>query len=132
MTPHRRSRRPWLIAALAIAATLFAGCGLTRSVTGEGPPVPAGPLGPIIQGDPGMPPIECRGVPGDSCRGFQTDTDGVLRIIITCTAACTPQRGDVRIDVLKVDGTTESRGQGSYENSDAAPLPQPAQTDGTY
>jgi hypothetical protein len=120
------------LALVVLLATLLAGCGLTRTVGDEGPPVPAGPLGPIVQGEPGSPPIECRGVPLDSCRGFGTGPDEVVRVIVTCTGACTPQRGDVRIDVLREDGTTESRGQGSYENAEQPPLPQPASTDGTY
>lgn len=94
--------------------------------------MPAGPLGPIVQGQPGNPPIECRGVPLDSCRGFGTGSKDVVRIIVTCTGTCTPQRGDVRVDALRQDGTTESRGQGTYEDAGQPALPEPASTDGTY
>ena len=101
------------------------------SRTQNGPPVPPGQLGPIVQGEGGGPPIECRGVPVESCRGFG-NTGGepdVVRYIITCTSVCTPIKGDVRIDILGSNGTTRYAGDGSYSSGDAVPAPAPAISD---
>ncbi len=107
---------------------LVAGCGLIP--VQDGPPVPAGQLGPIVQGEGGGPPIECRGVPLESCRGFGNTGDrDVVRYIITCTSVCTPEKGDVRIDILGANGSTRSAGNGSYSSGDAVPAPAPAASD---
>lgn len=104
--------------ALAVAA-----CGLTP--VANRPPVPPGPLGPIIPGQGGSPPVECRGVPRDQCVSFANVGEGdVVRYIITCTSVCTPEQGDVRIDILGLNGTIRSAGDGSYASAPAAaPLP---------
>jgi len=106
---------------MALALT---GCGLTRTVVNGDPPVPAGPLGPVVPGEAGAPPVECRGVPIEQCQGFTGIGDpNVVRVIVTCMTVCTPVKGDVRIDVLRPNGSTESMGQGSYAGADAAPAP---------
>jgi hypothetical protein len=114
---------------LSILATLvaasIAGCGIVP--VAEGPPVPPGPLGPIIPAEGGGPPIECRGVPREQCAGFgnaSAEAD-VVRYIITCTSVCTPEKGDVRIDILGSNGTTRSAGGGSYSSGQAEPEPVP-------
>ncbi len=111
---------------LAIVALLvLGGCGLIP--VQNGPPVPPGPLGPIVQADGGGPPVECRGVPLEQCRGFGNSGDpNVVRYIITCTTVCTPDNGDVRIDILSQNGETRSNGNGSYASgggASAAPGP---------
>jgi hypothetical protein len=110
-----------LLATIALASTLGA-CGLVGgTVVQDGPPVPAGPLGPVFPGEGGAPAVECRGVPVEQCRGFVSqDQQNVVRVIVTCTAVCTPEQGEVRIDVLLPDGSTRSMGQGSYASA-AAP-----------
>jgi hypothetical protein len=115
---------------VALASVAFAmavgltGCGLTRTVVNGDPPVPAGPLGPIVPGQGGGPPVECRGVPIEQCQGYGgMGEPNVVRVIVTCMTVCTPAKGDVRIDVLRPDGRTESMGQGSYAGAEAAPGP---------
>jgi hypothetical protein len=89
------------------------------------PPVPAGPLGPVIPERGGSPAAECRGVPQDQCMSFvNVGERDVVRYIITCTSVCTPEQGDVRIDILGSNGTVRSAGDGSYASAPAAaPLP---------
>jgi hypothetical protein len=113
---------------LAVVGISLAGaaCGLTP--VGARPPVPAGPLGPIIPAQGDTPPVECRGVPLEQCASFaNTGEVDVVRYIITCTAVCTPQQGSVRIDILGSNGTTRSAGDGQYAAS--APVPAPAATE---
>lgn len=118
-TYHHAMRR--LLTGPLLALVLTA-CGLVP--VGQGPPVPAGPLGPIAPGEAGAPPIECRGVPLEQCKGFASaDQPDVVRWIITCTSVCTPDKGDVRIDILGPDGTTRAAGQGSYASGAAMPAP---------
>jgi hypothetical protein len=107
-----------LLVTIALASTLGA-CGfLGGTVVQDGPPVPAGPLGPVLPPEGGGPAIECRGVPVEQCRGFVSqDQQNVVRVIVTCTAACTPEQGEVRIDVLLPDGSTRSMGRGSYASA---------------
>jgi hypothetical protein len=110
---------------MSIAVGL-AGCDLTRTVVNGDPPVPAGPLGPIVPGQAGAPPVECRGIPIEQCQSMGGVGGGnIVRVIVTCMTVCTPAKGDVRIDVLRPNGTTESMGQGSYAGAEAAPQPAP-------
>ena len=110
---------------LAIAGIAFAvaACGLTP--VANRPPVPPGPLGPIIPGQGGAPPVECRGVPREQCMSMVNLAEAdVVRYIITCTSVCTPDQGDVRIDILGSNRTIRSAGDGSYVSAPAAaPLP---------
>jgi hypothetical protein len=117
-------RRSWVALLLPVAV---AACGLVP-VGGDRAPVPAGPLGPVFPGEGGAPAVECRGVPVDQCRSFVSlDERNVVRVIVTCTAACTPQQGEVRIDVVRPDGLVEPRGQGSYASAPAAAPPAPTE-----
>ena len=114
-----------------IALLSLSGCGFFGgAVVQDGPPVPAGPLGPVLPGQDGGPPVECRGVPMEQCQSFGSGAQpGVVRVIVTCTGVCTPVNGEVRIDTLHPDGTTRSMGQGSYSAAAAPPLiPEPATT----
>ncbi len=95
--------------------------------------MPAGPLGPVLAGQDGSPPVECRGVPMGPCRDFGFGAEGgVVRVIVTCIRVCTPDNGEVRIDSVQPDNTTRSMGQGSYSGAMAAPepevIPEPAVT----
>lgn len=121
----RLARR--LHASIGLAILLgLGGCDLTRTVVNADPPVPAGPLGPILPGQPGGQPVECRGVPIEQCQGFGSVGDvNVVRVIVTCVSRCTPANGDVRIDVLRPNGTTESMGQGTYMGAEEAPVAAP-------
>lgn len=115
-------RRRFLVAVILV---IVAGCNLVP--VQNAPPVPPGPLGPIVQAEGGGPPIECRGVPIEQCRGFGNSGDpDTVRYIVTCTSVCTPQKGDVRIDILGPNGGTRSAGAGSYSSADAVPAPAPA------
>ena len=114
-------RRLILAAAVAFVA---GGCGLVP--VQSGPPVPPGPLGPIVQSDDRRTQIECRGVPIEQCRAFANQGEAdVVRYIVTCTSVCTPQKGDVRIDILGSNRSTRSAGSGSYASADAVPAPAP-------
>ena len=104
---------------------MVAACGLTP--VANRPPVVAGPLGPIVPGQGGAPPVECRGVPIEQCTGFANAGEAdVVRYIITCTSVCTPDKGEVRIDVLGSNGIVRSHGDGGYETAAAAPMPAAA------
>jgi hypothetical protein len=117
--------RGHVLASVVVALTLgIAGCGLSPTVLNGDPPVPAGPLGPIVPGQPGSPPVECRGVPIEDCKSMgSVDGPNVVRVIVTCMTVCTPAKGDVRIDVLRPDGSTEAMGQGSYAGAEVFPQP---------
>lgn len=129
---HPRMDRParHLLTAVVVAVAVgLAGCGITPTILNGDPPVPAGPLGPIVPGQAGAPPVECRGVPLEQCQGFGGIGDpNVVRVIVTCMTVCTAAKGEVRIDVLRPNGTTESMGQGSYAGAVEQPVaaPEPA------
>jgi hypothetical protein len=64
-------------------------------------------------------------VPREQCASFGQpggDPD-VVRYIVTCTSVCTPEKGDVRIDIFASNGTTRSAGSGSYSSGQAEPAP---------
>jgi len=112
-------RRPLIGSVIAIAV---AACALVP--VGDRPPVAAGPLGPVVPGEGGSPPIECRAVPLEQCKGFANMGEAdVVRYIVTCTSVCTPLKGDVRIDILGTNGLVRSAGEGSYESAEAEPAP---------
>jgi hypothetical protein len=70
-------------------------------------------------------------VPREQCASFgqgSGDPD-VVRYIVTCTSVCTPEKGDVRIDIFASDGTTSSEGNGSYSSGEAVPAPVPEPSD---
>ena len=114
-----------LAAIVVLFALIGAGCALIP--TQDSAPVPPGPLGPIVPAVGGGPPIECRGVPLEQCRSFGNSGDAdTVRYIITCTTVCTPEKGDVRIDILGSDGTTRSNGNGAYASGGGVPGPIPA------
>lgn len=122
----RTMGRMFRVVMASVMALGLAGCGFA-SVVDDRPPVPAGPLGPIVQADGGGPPVECRGVPIEQCKTFgNVGDDDVVRYIVTCMAVCTPQEGDARIDALRSNGTTVSMGSGSWESAQGAPAtPEP-------
>jgi len=101
-----------------ILATILAGCGvLFAQQQPQQVPIPPGPLAPILRAPSGA-PVECRGVPQEQCFSFVDGQDpGVVRTIVTCTSSCTAIQGDVRIDVLRPDGTVSSAGAGSYASA---------------
>lgn len=112
------------LAVLAVLALTLSGCGLMRTAGDGQAPVPPGPLGPVLPGQGGGAPVECRGVPIEQCQSFgNVGEPNVLRWIISCVTVCTPLKGDVRIDVLRPNGAIESMGQGSYASAGAAPVP---------
>lgn len=110
------------VAATAVALTV-AGCGFT--VFGAPPPIPVGPVGPVVANPNGGPPIECRGIPIEECTSSGgVDAPNVVRIIVTCTKVCTPSEGEYRLDLLKADGRIEEAGGGAYASAPAtAPNP---------
>jgi len=121
---HRVRRTIAARLGLVVLAVALAGCGLTGTVSGK-PPVPAGPLGPVVPGQDGGPPVECRGVPIEPCQGFGNVSEpNVVRVIVTCLTTCTLANGDIRIDVLRPNGMTESKGEGGYAGAAAAPPPE--------
>jgi hypothetical protein len=75
-----------------VIATVVAACALVP--VGDRPPVVAGPLGPVVPGEGGSPPVECRAVPLEQCKGFANMGEAdVARYIVTCTSICTPLKG---------------------------------------
>lgn len=115
---------PGRVLALALVVLGLAGCGLTRVTQGEpipGGPIPVGPLAPVLQAPDGR-LVECRGVPRQSCFAFlpSDPSPDVVRTIITCTAVCTEQSGELRVDLLHADGQLSSAGGGGYA-SEVAP-----------
>jgi hypothetical protein len=123
------SRRPVIeqlrrLAARSAAALLVAACGFTEF--GGPPPIPAGPIGPVLP-NPNGPPFECRGIPIEPC----TRTSGVegqpnvVRVIVTCTKVCTPTEGEFRVDLLLADGRIEQAGGGAYASAPAAAPNEP-------
>lgn len=88
----------WL-GALVLATTLLAGCGL---------------MDPVII--PAAPPVDCRGVPAQTCRHVVSDTRAQARgpgvvpvaIRVACTrAVCADQEGEAQIDVRYSDGSED-------------------------
>jgi hypothetical protein len=111
-----------------VVASVLGACALVP--VQDRAPVPPGPLGPIVQAEGGGPAIECRGVPLEQCRGFGATGDpDVVRYIVTCTSVCTPQKGDVRVDIVGSNGATRSAGSGAYSSGDAVPAPAPAMSE---
>jgi hypothetical protein len=105
-----------------VIATVVAACALVP--VGDRPPVVAGPLGPVVPGEGGSPPVECRAVPLEQCKGFANMGEAdVARYIVTCTSICTPLKGDVRIDIVGTNGLVRSAGVGSYASAEAEPAP---------
>lgn len=125
------SRRPAIhLIRTAIAAAamtvLVAACGFT--IVGAPPPIPVGPVGPVVANPNGGPPIECRGIPIEQCRSSGgADTVNVVRIIVTCTKVCTPIEGEYRVDLLTADGRIEQAGSGAYASAPAA-APNPPES----
>jgi hypothetical protein len=114
------------LAAVTAVALLVAGCGFT--MFGAPPPIPVGPVGPIVANPNGGPPIECRGIPIEPCKSSAgVDSPNVVRIIITCTRVCTPNEGEYRLDLLKADGRIEESGRGAYASAPAA-APNPPES----
>jgi hypothetical protein len=112
--------RLWAIAAATTLALLVAACGFT--VLGGPPPIPVGPVGPVVPNPNGGPPVECRGIPIEQCSS-SAGVDGrrnVVRVIVTCTKVCTPTEGEYRLDLLMADGRIEQAGGGAYASAPAA------------
>jgi hypothetical protein len=107
-------------------ALIVTACGLMAS--GGAPPIPVGPVGPVIANPNGGPPIECRGIPIEQCTtSAGVDAQNVVRIIVTCTKVCTPIEGEYRLDLLKADGRIEQAGGGAYAMAPAA-APEPPES----
>jgi hypothetical protein len=120
---------PTLAAGLA-AALLVAACGFT--MFGGTPPIPVGPVGPVVANPNGGPPIECRDIPIEQCLSSGgVDGQDVARIIVTCTKVCTPTDGEYRLDLLKADGRIEQAGGGAYASAPAAAPNPPASAPST-
>jgi hypothetical protein len=114
------------MAAATSAALLVAACGFAMS--GGAPPIPIGPIGPVVQNPNGGPPIECRGIPIEQCTSSGgADARNVVRIIVTCTKVCTPIEGEYRLDLLMADGRIEQAGGGAYASAPVA-APDPPET----
>jgi hypothetical protein len=112
--------RLWAIAAATTLALLVAACGFTE--LGGPPPIPVGPVGPVVPNPNGGPPVECRGIPIEQCSS-SAGVDGrrnVVRVIVTCTKICTPTEGEYRLDLLMADGRVEQAGGGAYASAPAA------------
>ena len=112
---------PGLALALALALGL-SGCAGPWPV--ERLPVPAGPIGQVIERAGGRgPDIECRGISRDRCLSAGQIDDGIggvplidiKRIIVSCEGArCTAAGGAMRMDVVLQDGTTVEVARGGY------------------
>jgi hypothetical protein len=107
---------------------VLVGCGLSREIVGGPPPIPIGPIGPVVANPHGGPPIECRGIPIQPCTDWAPTDVGrkdITRLIVTCTKVCTPTEGQVRLDYVISDGRLESGGEGAYSGAQAVPAASP-------
>jgi hypothetical protein len=113
------------IAAGTTAALLVAACGFT--VLGQPPPIPVGPIGPIVPNPNGGAPVECRAIPIEQCTSSAgvDRPPNVVRVIVTCTKVCTPTDGEYRLDLLMADGRIEQAGSGAYASAPAAAPGEP-------
>lgn len=104
--------------------------------TGCGDPPPTDSTGDPSAG-PAEPQVACLGVVASMCAEFlnQAVVDGrgvpVSAIRIVCTAApCTVRQGEVKIDVLYVNGRRNSSGSGwGSVGGGGAPAPMPVLPD---
>jgi hypothetical protein len=133
MTIRRALDRLWMVAAGTSVALIVAACELVP--VGGAPPIPAGPVGPVVQNPGGGAPVECRGIPIQQCQQSAGDLPSrpdVVRVIVTCTKVCTPTEGEYRLDYVTVNGRVEQAGGGGYASAPAAapgePEPVPAPT----
>jgi hypothetical protein len=108
------------------AGLILTACGF--AFPAGAPPIPIGPVGPVVENPNGGPPIECRGIPIEQCTSSGgADGPNVVKIIVTCTKVCTPIEGEYRLDLLKADGRIEEAGGGAYASAPvAAPNPPEA------
>ena len=108
------------LAAGIASVMLVAACGLT--FMGQPPPIPVGPVGPVVPNPNGGAPVECRGIPVEQCTSSAgvDDPPNVVRVIVTCTKVCTPIEGEYRLDLLMADGRLEQAGSGAYASAPAA------------
>ena len=129
LTRPSAGHAPSLLVIIA-ATVLIAGCELTRTVVGGPPPIPAGPVGPIVANPNGGPPVECRAIPKNEClqSAGNPGRQDVVRVIVTCTKVCTPTEGEYRLDYVTGDGRVEQAGGGAYASAPAA-APGPAESD---
>ena len=99
-------RRTIVLLTALIAVLLLAGCA---GGTPTAPPA-----------DPGQPLVDCQGVPARTCQEIVNDarTNAApgsfpIRIRAVCTKPpCTPQQGDVSVDIQYSNGRTDSYGMG--------------------
>lgn len=105
---------------LLAVALLVAGCrGLTATAA------------PVLMG----PPVECVGIPAQTCQQIVADARGnaepgtvPVRIRAVCTALpCTPQRGDVSVEVVYSNGRTDTYGMGWSSAPEPVPPIGPAE-----
>jgi hypothetical protein len=132
MSVRRALDRLWTVAAATSVALIVAACGFMP--VGGAAPIPAGPVGPVVQNPNGGSPIECRGIPIQQCQQSAGDPGrpDVVRVIVTCTKMCTPTEGEYRVDYVTANGRVEQAGGGGYASAPAAapaePEPVPAPT----
>src|SRR5688572_7320663 len=118
--------RARLLLPVVVALSIVSGCDITRTVVGGPGPIPAGPVGPVVENLNGGPRVECRGIPITECQQSAPNPEraDVIRVIITCTKVCTPLEGEFRIDLVTANGAVEQAGGGAYA---AAPAQAPSQ-----
>jgi hypothetical protein len=104
---------------------LVASCGFT--MFGQPPPIPVGPMGPVVANPNGGPPVECRDIPIEQCTSSAgiDSRPNVIRVIVTCTKVCTPTDGEYRLDLLLAHGRIEQAGGGAYASAPAAAPNEP-------
>ena len=130
MSMRGTAQRARPLVAVIGATLLIASCELTRTVVGGPPPIPAGPVAPIVANPNGGPPVECRAIPKNEClqSAGNPGRQDVVRVIVTCTKVCTPTEGEFRLDYVTGDGRVEQAGGGAYASAPAA-APGPAESD---
>lgn len=127
MSLRRSVDRFRFLVPLVAALLLISGCEVTRTVVGGPGPIPAGPVGPVVQNPNGGPPVECRGIPVQECQqsAGNPGRQDVVRVIVTCTKVCTRFEGEYRLDYVTANGAVEQSGGGGYASAPAAGPDQP-------
>src|SRR3712207_2416802 len=116
-------------AGATLIAIALSGCIGFGGCTVSFPPLAIERTGQLLEDARGGPPVECRGLAIDYCdAGFHVvrqarlpfDAAAVERVVVSCVGTCSPRGGEMRIDVVLDDGTSQlysNSGYGEFKQS---------------